>query len=296
MRVWWSVLALLCGAGLARAGDRDLVLSRLAEIAPDSSGVIASDADFRALASELGVILAPPLGPADSLGSAGFLFSFDAAFTGIASSAAHWRVLESSRRPDLPESDHGDSLMPSLRLLARKGLGFPLPSTEFSIGAIHIPSSSMWAAQSSLKVAIVEGSQTAMPAIALRAGLSQLFGNSQLGLSVGSADLSVSKKFGVADTVRLLPYLGLNTLFIKPRSQVIDKTPEVDALLEPDDARFQFKFQNPGWLLRHRAFVGAELKYSLLAFMVQASFALAGSGDDNAQNQFAVNTGLGLQF
>ena len=70
----------------AAADQNDLVMSRLATRITDDTGrvlaVVGQNLEFRALASQLGVVLAPHLlAPADTLGFAGFQFDADVSQT-----------------------------------------------------------------------------------------------------------------------------------------------------------------------------------------------------------------------
>src|SRR5574338_152726 len=107
----------LCAAR-AHADSNDIVLSRLAKLATDSNnnvvGAIGQNADLRALASQLGVVLAPHLlTPADTLGFGGFQLTVDYSTTTIDSDASYWRVLQSSPDPaGTGGAAHGDGMMP----------------------------------------------------------------------------------------------------------------------------------------------------------------------------------------
>jgi hypothetical protein len=294
MRLLAVVVCVSVFAGAARGGDRDLVLSRLTSVADDGQTVIFDTQSFRTLASELGVALAPRLGPADTLGAAGFLFDFGARFTAISEASAPWRVLAGSPRPDNPMADHGDAMLPTVGFHARKGLGMPLPSTELTFGIVHVPASSLWAAQGAVKVALFEG-EARLPSFALGAGISHLLG-SDLGLTVVSADATVSKLLGAADLFQWIPYGGYNALLANADSGTLDMTPEVDTLADPADLQFQVELPRQKNIWRHRLFAGARLHYAVFAFSVQASFTLPGTGRDDAKGQLAVETGLGLIF
>src|SRR6266550_2352182 len=93
------VLATLLAATPAAADSNDLVLSRLGTRITDSmgnlTGVVGDNVEFRSLASQLGVALAPHLlTPADSIGFSGFQMTVDYATTTIDTSAPYWRVLQ----------------------------------------------------------------------------------------------------------------------------------------------------------------------------------------------------------
>ena len=120
----------------AAAGDHDLVIARLGRLL-DSGGTmrtVGQNAEFRSLASELGVVLAPRLmTPSDTLGFGGFQFTVDVGYTQITQDAPWWRVLEGSPDPTgAGGMNHGPGFMPTIGFFARKGIWLPLPSFEIN--------------------------------------------------------------------------------------------------------------------------------------------------------------------
>src|SRR6185436_17183688 len=90
-------LVVLCLSRLAAADPNDLVMSRLATRIVDEGrviGVVGQNLEFRALASQLGVVIAPRLlTPADTLGFGGFQFAVDASSTVIDDVQPYWREI-----------------------------------------------------------------------------------------------------------------------------------------------------------------------------------------------------------
>jgi hypothetical protein len=282
------LVALAAAPPTARAGDNDLVLSRLGLVVTDAEGtpvgVVGQNLEFRALVSELGVILAPRLlAPADTLGFGGFQFAADVGVAGYSADASWWRALQSSPDPrPMADVAHGSGTMTTLGLFARKGMWFPVPSSEIGAGFLHVMDSELWAAQAYAKVALHEGyHDLPVPSLAVRGGVSRLIGTRELDLTVASVDVSVSKLFGVAGTWGLSPYGGWNALIVVPRSEVLDATPGVSSLDDRDDANLNFVFKDQDNVLRHRIFVGAKLQYYVFQLTVEAAFALAGSSMDD---------------
>jgi hypothetical protein len=281
-----AALPLLVAGDLpARAGDNDLVLSRLADVVVDQDGTpvdaVGANQDFRSLASELGVVLAPRLSaPAHTLGLAGFEFSADLAWTQVHTDRRYWRALAGS--PDPAGGDHGGSFMNTVGLFARKGIWLPAPSFELGVGAVHLFDSRLWAAQGYAKLAVLEGyHDLEVPSIAVRAGLSRMMGSSEMELTVVSLDGSVSKSLGVGGVVNVAPYAGWNSLIIIPRSEVIDKTPQVDPRDDPRDADLNFVFADQDNILRHRLFGGVKLKHYIVSLSLEAALALSGRSQDD---------------
>ena len=229
-------------ATVAAADANDLVLSRLGQIDASGTGVIPSNADFRSLVSELGVVIAPRfLTPADTLGFSGFQFSTEIGYTSINNSNHYWCATEESA--NCADGFQKSSTIQTVSLFARKGIWLPLPSFEIGAGALHVADSRIWAAQAYAKMALHEGYHDwAIPSVAVRFAGSRMMGSEQLDLTVASLDLSLSKRFAVAGTFTITPFGGWNILWIIPRSEVIDKTPNVAVKDTPNDIKMNFVF------------------------------------------------------
>src|ERR1041384_5181313 len=162
----------------AAADPNDLVMSRLATRITDDTGrvlsVVGENLEFRALASQLAVVLAPHLlAPADTLGFGGFQFDLDVSQTSIDSIQPYWRVLAGTRDPSGANNiAHGAGVLRTIGLFARKGLWFPVPSFELGAGAVHLIDSRTWAAQFYGKLGVHEGyHDLPIPSVAPRAGV-----------------------------------------------------------------------------------------------------------------------------
>ena len=291
VRAALAVAGALCAAsGSAAADSNDLVMSRLATRIIDDTGrvlsVVGENLEFRALASQLGVVLAPHLlTPADTLGFAGFQFDLDVSQTSIDSIQPYWRVLAGTRDPTGANNiAHGAGVLRTIGLFARKGLWLPVPSFELGAGAVHLIDSKTWAAQLYGKLAVHEGfHDLPIPSIALRGGVSRMMNQRDIDLTVASFDITVSRHFGVSGTWRFDPFLGWDLLLIIPRSQVIDATPDIDPLNPGDvsDAANDFVFRDQSTITRQRFLAGAKFQYSFVQLTVEVQFALAGSSVDS---------------
>jgi hypothetical protein len=289
MRRLVVVVSLLGAVAPAAADPNDLVLSRLTTRMTDAGGnvtsVVGQNLEFRALASQLGVVLAPHLlTPADTNGFGGFDLAVNYSMTSIDSSAAYWRALKSSPDPMATgaTTTHGSDVMRTVGLFARKGMWFPVPSFEVGAGAIHLIDSHVWTAQLYAKFALHEGyHQLPLPSVAVRGGVSRMMTQRELDLTVSSLDITASKHFGIGGTWRLDPYGGWNLLMIIPRSEVIDATPHVDPLVVPEDITNNLVFAEQDTIFRHRFFAGAKFQYYVFQLTIEAQFALAGSSVDD---------------
>jgi len=283
-------LALLGSSRFAAAGPNDIVLSRLATKTMDGAVPLAvgQNLEFRALASQLGVVLAPHLlTPADTLGFAGFQIDATLSQTGIDSKQPYWRVLAGSPDPaGTGQVAHGDNALRTVGVFARKGLWFPVPSFELGGGVVQLLDSSTWTAQAYGKLAIHEGYHDLwLPSIAVRGAVSRMLNQRELDLTVVSLDVTVSKHIGIGGTWRLDPFAGYNLLAIIPRSEVIDATPNVDPLVTGNemDAGNNFAFRDQAVIYRHRAVVGLKFQYYVVQLTVEGQLAFAGASIDDRQ-------------
>jgi hypothetical protein len=276
--------------GAALADDNDLVLARLATRVTDTNGkiisVIPQNRDFRALASQLGVALAPHLAsPADTLGWGGFQLTADYSTTQIDSAASYWRAAQGSPDPaGAGGMSHTSGYLSTVGLFARKGMWFPLPAMELGGGVVHLVDSQMWAGQVYAKLALQEGyHDLPLPSLAVRGGVSRLMTQRELDLTVVSIDASISKHFGIGGTWNLNPYAGYDLLVIIPRSEVVDPTPNIDPLDDgmANDRALNFVFKDQDPILRQRIFFGAKARFGAATLTVEGQLALAGTSKDD---------------
>jgi hypothetical protein len=271
------VLAIIAAATPAAADPNDLVLSRLATpvTVGNSTTYVPQDVEFRSLASQLGVVLAPHLlTPADTNGFSGFQMSVDYATTSIDSDASYWKARDGGTASSLR----------TVGFFVRKGMWFPVPSFEVGAGAVHLVDSSTWAAQLYAKLALHEGyHDLPLPSLAVRGAVSRMMNQRELDLTVASLDVLVSKHIGVGGTWRLDPFVGWNVLFIVPRSEVIDPTPNVDPLKmgNESDALLNFVFHDQNDIIRNRFMAGAKLQYYVFQLTLEYQYALAGTSVDD---------------
>ena len=273
----FAVASLATSVPAARAGDNDVVMSRLGVPIENGAGqvtrVVGDNRRFRSLMSELGVVMAPHLiEPADTLGFAGFQFTLDLAYTSISSGESYWDVLEGEN----------DGFMNTVGVFARKGIWLPLPSFEVGVGAVKLAGSELWSAQGYAKFALHEGyHDLPIPSLSARGAVSRVMGSDQLDLTIGSFDLVVSKHFGVGGVFNLTPFAGWNALFIVPRSEVIDRTPNIDAFNMPEDSPNNFVFRDQDTILRNRFLGGVKFKYNVFTVSLEVNIALAGTSTDD---------------
>lgn len=290
-RVAGVLLALGMALPMTAAADvNDIVLSRLATRVTNNTGVltgvVGQNLEFRSLASQLGVVLAPHLlTPADTLGFGGFQITVDYATTTIDSGASYWRARQGSPDPaGTAGTSHGPDALNTVGLFVRKGMWFPIPSFEIGAGAVHLVDSHIWTGQLYTKVGLHEGyHQLPLPSVAVRGAVSRMMSQRELDLTIASLDVTLSKHVGIGGTWIFDPYVGWNLLMIIPRSEVIDPTPHIDSLQMGNelDSELNFVFREQDTIFRNRILVGAKFKYYVVQFTVEAQFALEGSSKDD---------------
>lgn len=332
--------ALLLGAALlaatapasARADVFDLTLARLVK-APaagsfaDPSSDPAAMAAYRQLLSELSVGLAPRfLSPADTIGYNGFQFDIDYSFTTISNARCDaaagtdpgtagnpmnqdrcpWQLGVEGQKGGGPPP----SLLHTVSLYARKGIWLPLPSFEIGAGATKLIGSNLYALQLYGKFALHEGFHDwPIPSLAVRGSALRVLGDSTIDLTMAQVDASISKAFGIAGTVTLVPYLGAALLLSVPRGQVLDITPSHDAWRDgPGSVDLNnntvFPAQANDLIQRWRFFGGFRLNYDVL--LLAADFVATAKGDlsglgvgmipDNSPWQYTFSLAAGFLF
>jgi hypothetical protein len=273
-------------SSVAWAGGYDLRLSQLGTMDPNGM-VTGNDEDFRSLASELGVLMAPkPVDPADTLGLSGFAVSADVSLNTLSSDKPFWT-----------NATRGDpsKLAPTLQVMGRKGLW---PGIEIGAGATHLFNSRMWTINGYGKVALHEGfHHLPIPSIALRGMFSRLVGAEDMNMTTAAIDVSISHVFGVGKTVNLTPYVGYQALMIFARSGVLDATPSTDEYLDKSSKLSEFVFKDAGAILRHRPFLGFRFIFSVLRFGVEAMIVPGGKRQGDVDgNKIADKSGLQQQY
>ncbi|MEO0323724.1 MAG: hypothetical protein AAF447_12260 [Myxococcota bacterium] len=241
------VLALLSVAAAppaaAKAGAFDLTLSRLGlqragdpNCAPGSPGRCADVPRYQRLVAELALAVAPPmlLAPAETLGSRRFALALDAGFVSVDARDEAWRLGARGRRGQGPPGR-----MRWLRLGARKGLPGGL---EVGANVATLTQSAYFVVGGELRLGLLEGFRRGplgkLPDVALRGAINAFVGEADLRIVTPSLDLTFSKGLVLGREVVLTPLAGLQLLWTRSASEIVDLTPDVDALAlcDPDPA------------------------------------------------------------
>lgn len=251
---------------------------------------------FRQLVTQLGPAVAPAvLAPVTTSGPAGFDVAFETTVVGVDSSAAYWR--KGSRGHGSPETCDGENrfvspVLASNRVHFSKGLplGITLGGT---IGKLY--NTSLWIVGVDLKLAAVEGLRSwAVPDAAVRAAVNTVLGDSQYSLTMFALDGILSKNLVAGRVVTISPYLGAGLLWTFATSEIVDLTPNINAVdcaagtdevcnqehngralgASTADIGHDQPFKDTSFL-RYRGFVGFQLRYRLFALSSEFMFDLA---------------------
>lgn len=202
---------------------------------------------FRNMISELGFAIAPTaFYPARTTGIGGFQVSLEASYTGIqadrgvASSNGgtmqYWHLgTRGPRDPNTKQSSivnaSPDDVLQVYALKVRKGLplGFEIAG---SFG--YVSNTTLWVVGGDARWSLLEGFRTGalgfLPDVSVGGGVRTVTGTSRFYLTALGIDARISKPIALQDSAQLVPALGFQRLIVFGHSNVVDSTPNVDAL------------------------------------------------------------------
>ena len=296
----------------------DLALSRLSR---GNCGATQSDAnpfvlrtgdnqtlreDNRAwaqLVTQLTPVVTPAvLAPVTTSGPAGFDVSFETNVTSINDKANYWERGSRGHGPEAFDTCNGRNrdvspLLVNNRIHFAKALplGFTIGAT---VGRVY--NTSLWVVGGDIKLALIEGLRSwAMPDVAVRGAVNTTVGNVPYTLTSVATDLILSKNLVTARVMRLSPYLGAGMVFSFATSELVDLTPNIDAVAcaagaDPvcndrgvgataDDIGHDRPLKNLS-LRRYRAFAGLAMRYQLFSLAAEFIFDLVEPHDADKAN------------
>ena len=220
-----------------------------AGLRPQDFACRPSNAAFTNLISELGFALAPSaFYPARTTGIGGFQVSIEASYTGISADRAveiskgnfqqYWHLgtrgtQDPSSRQFSVANGSPDSLIQVYSIKARKGLplGFEIAGV---IGTVS--NTAMWVGGGDVRWSVFEGFRKGplgyVPDISIGGGLRTVTGTSRFYLTTVGIDARVSKPIALQDSSQIIPSIGFQRLIILGDSNVLDATPNVDAVAQ----------------------------------------------------------------
>lgn len=295
---------------------------------------------FKNMVSELGFAIAPSaFYPARTTGVGGFNLSLEASYTRISTGRTardtggqepYWRLgTRGSQDPNTkqfsPINNEPDSLIQIYSLKARKGLpyGFELSG---SLG--YVANTTLWVGGGDLRWSLMEGFRGGalglLPDVSIGGGVRTLMGTSKFHLTTVGIDVKISKPIPLADSAQLIPTIGYQRLVIFGDSNVVDATPNVDALAQcgydgPDpstgaprcrnklpngtdastDFANTFTFQKVR-VHRNRGILGLNYKFEMIWLGSQFAFDINEPEDENSflvgKRQWTLSFEAGVSF
>jgi hypothetical protein len=126
-----------------------------------------------------------------------------------------------------------DGLLQVYALKARKGLPFGL---ELAGSLGFVSNTTLWVGGGDIRWSLLEGFRTGfmgfLPDISVGTGIRTVTGTSRFYLTTVGIDVRASKPFTLADSSQIIPSIGFQRLIILADSNVVDSTPNVDALAQ----------------------------------------------------------------
>ena len=296
---------------------------------------------FRNMVSEMGFAIAPnSFYPARSTGVGGFALTFEASYAKINADTSvkeadgtqvqYWHQgtrgsIDPNKNQFSTVNNSPDGLLQIYSLKARKGLplGFELAA---SLG--YIGNTSMWVGGGDINWSLLEGFRKGAPGIipdvSVGGGVRTLTGNSKYLLTTAAFDVKISKPIPIADSASLTPHIGYQRLFIFGDSNIIDGTPNTDALSQcgyqgadpvkgtpvcknklstgadnNGDFNNNFTFEKVR-IHRHRGMVGLNYRYEAIYLGSQFIIDLTDPADENpgivGARQWILNLEAGASF
>lgn len=202
---------------------------------------------FQNMISELGFAIAPSaFYPARTTGIGGFQVSIEASYTSIYADRSvdstngtfqqYWHLGTRGTQDQNTKqfsilNSAPDNVLQVYALKARKGLplGFEIAG---SLG--YVSNTTLWVGGGDIRWSMLEGFRTGalglLPDVSVGGGVRTVTGTSRFYLTTIGIDVRASKPITLQDTSVLIPSIGYQRLIIFGDSNVIDGTPNVDAV------------------------------------------------------------------
>lgn len=288
---------------------------------PEQFPCTADNASFKNMVSELGFAIAPnAFYPARTTGIGGFAVSIEANYTKISPDTTatatggkvpYWHLgTQGAQDPNTKQfstiDNAPDGIIQIYAIKARKGLplGFEIAG---SLGTIA--NTSLWVGGGDVRWSLMEGFRTGalglLPDISVGGGVRTLTGTSKFYLTTVGIDVKISKPITLQDSAVLIPTLGYQRVIIFGDSNVVDATPNVDALAQcgsdgpdpvtgaprcrnklPNGAAANTDFANSFTfekvrVHRNRGLVGLNYRYEIIWLGSQIAFDITDPSDEN---------------
>lgn len=336
-----ALLAPLAGVSQASAQRMDLALSRLRTPAVEGTDCspgfgeglarqyCADDEAWHSLASQFAAALMPPiLLPGHTRGMRGIYVGVESFITGIDADQDYWARGTEGDDPSATRNRFVDGVLAWNRLNVRKGLPFGF---EIGTNVGFLVNTAYWTLGLEVRWSLFEGFRLEhtgfyFPSLSIRGSVQTLVGDSELNVTVPAIDVTLGERFVVGDTVEISPYIGGQIGWIFADSELVDLTPERDAVAEcnpdpfppgdpmhtgsstppycrgaPDDINNNVVFDSLR-SMRARLFAGTQVRYEWFALTAAFSFDLMTPHELDAEvpaalpRQWQVDVGAGVSY
>jgi hypothetical protein len=279
---------------------------------------------FANMVSELGFAIAPTsFYPARTTGIGGFQVSIEASYTNIYADRSvdstnggfmqYWHLgtrgtQDANTKQFSVVNSSPDNILQIYALKARKGLpfGFELAG---SLG--YVSNTTLWVGGGDIRWSMLEGFRTGalglLPDVSIGGGIRTLTGTSRFYLTTIGIDVRASKPIALEDMSQIIPSIGFQRLIILGDSNVMDATPNVDAIGQcgfngldpvsgaptcrnklPGGADANTDFANnftfdPVRIHRNRGLVALNYRYEIIWLGSQIAFDINEPKDENPQ-------------
>ncbi len=283
-----------------------------------------NNAAFANMIGELGFAIAPnAFYPARTTGVGGFQVSLEASYTNInadrsvegsnGSFLQYWHLgtrgtQDQNTKQFSIVNSSPDNVLQIYAIKARKGLplGFELAG---SLG--YVSNTTLWVGGGDIRWSMLEGFRTGalgiLPDVSVGAGVRTVTGTSRFYLTTVGIDVRVSKPIALQDSSQIIPSIGFQRLLIFGDSNVVDSTPNTDAIaqcgfagLDATTGAPTCKNKLPGGgdanvdfannftfdkvrLHRNRGMVALNYRYEIVWLGSQIAFDINQPGDENPQ-------------
>lgn len=271
----------------------------------------ADNAAWEGIAQQLGISMAPPvLTPGRTLGPASFYVGLEGFITNISGGRSFWqRGTEGDARAAVEgENRFAATSLYWQRLQIRKA--FPL-GFELGTSMAHLFGTSYWSLGFDVKWSILEGFRTGaegfIPDLAVRGAVQTLLGETEFNLTIPTIELILSKTIVLASAGTITPYLAGQFVWVLADSELVDLTPQQDAVTGGvDDYNNNDVFAQVR-STRLRGVIGVQGRYGVLTATGAIVFDLNqvddpmygtpdGAAAQQLPRQWTANFGVGFSF
>lgn len=274
---------------------------------------------WRRLATQFtGALIPPMLQPARTRGPRSFYLGVETMLTGIDSQASYWRRGTEGNPGTTDTNNSVDSVFTWTRISLRKPLPFGF---ELGTSAGYLVNTDYFTLGLEVRWALMEGwtgRDWWVPDFAIRGAVQTLVGDAQFNATVVAIDATLSNSIVIGDAFEFSPYVAGQINWAFADTELVDLTPERDALAEcdPDPTTTTAApacrgdgtdFNNNAVFsslrtMRPRLVLGAQARYEIATLNAAFSFDVVrphetdSSIPEDMPQQVRVDVGVGLSY